>query len=119
MQQARREQPPEHTGQSWATFLANHVPEIRACDLLQTYDVFFRTIFLFFIIEHVSRRVVHLAVTRHPSDAWLAQQVREATGFGVGPRFLICDNDDKCCGCSTGYITTTVGRLERICPLLT
>ena len=78
-----------------ATFLANHAPQIWACDFLQTYDVFFRTIFLFFIIEHGSRRVVHVAVTRSPSDVWVAQQVREATAFGVGPRFLICDNDDK------------------------
>jgi putative transposase len=62
---------------------------------LQTYDVFFRTIFLFFIIEHGSRQLVHMAVTGCPSDAWVAQQVRETTDFGFGPRFLICDNDDK------------------------
>jgi len=51
--------------------------------------------FLFFLIEHRSRRVVHVGVTRNPTDAWLAQQVRDATPFGVGPRFLICDNDAK------------------------
>ena len=51
--------------------------------------------FLFFLIEHHSRRVVHFGVTRNPTDAWLAQQVREATPFGVGSRFLICDNDAK------------------------
>jgi len=95
MRQARREMPPRHTGQTWATFLANHAPQIWACDFLQGYDVFFRTLFLFFIIEHSSRRVVHFAVTRSPSDAWVAQQIREATAFGAGPRFLICDNDDK------------------------
>jgi len=95
MRQARREMPPRHTGQTWATFLANHAPQIWACDFLQSYDVFFRTLFLFLIIEHGSRRVVHFAVTCAPSDAWVAQQIREATGFGVGPRFLICDNDDK------------------------
>jgi putative transposase len=39
--------------------------------------------------------VVHLAVTRALNDAWVAQQIREATPFGAGPRFLICDNDDK------------------------
>ncbi len=95
MRQARRELPPQHTGQSWATFLANHAPQIWACDFLQSYDVFLRTLFLFCIIEHGSRRVVHVAVTRAPSDAWVAQQIREATAFGMGPRFLICDNDDK------------------------
>jgi len=95
MWQARRQLPPQHHGQSWATFLANHAGEIWACDFVQTYDLFFRTVFLFFIIEHGSRRVVHVGVTRTPTDAWVAQQMREATPFGEGPRFLICDNDDK------------------------
>jgi putative transposase len=95
MWQARRELPPQHHGQSWATFLANHASQIWACDFVQTFDLFFRTVFLFFIIEHGARRVVHIGVTRTPSDAWGAQQVREATPFGTGPRFLICDNDDK------------------------
>jgi putative transposase len=95
VRQAQRESPPPHTGQIWATFLANHAPQIWACDFLQTYDAFFRTLFVFFIIEHCSRRVVHVAVTRAPSDAWVAQQIREATPFETGPRFLICNNDDK------------------------
>jgi transposase InsO family protein len=95
MRQARRKLPPQHHGQSWATFLANHASEIWACDFVQTYDLFFRTVFLFFIIEHGSRRVVQVGVTRHPTDEWVAQQVRNATPFGEGPRFLICDNDDK------------------------
>ena len=69
--------------------------DIWACDFVQIYDLFFRPMFLFFLIEHHSRRVVHFGVTRNPTDAWLAQQVREATPFGVGPRFLICDNDAK------------------------
>jgi hypothetical protein len=47
------------------------------------------------IIELGSRRIVHFGVTRHPTDQWTAQQLREATGFGEGPRFLIRDNDDK------------------------
>ncbi|NLF79082.1 MAG: transposase [Chloroflexi bacterium] len=95
MRQARRKLPPKHHGQSWATFLANHALEIWACDFVQTYDLFFRTVFLFFIIEHGSRRVVQVGVTRNPTDEWVAQQVRNATPFGEDPRFLICDNDDK------------------------
>jgi putative transposase len=47
------------------------------------------------IIELESRRVVHVNVTRQPTDAWVAQQLREATPFGEGPRFLIRDNDKK------------------------
>ncbi len=95
MWQTRRQLPPRYDGQNWATFLANHAPEIWVCDFVQTYDLFFPTIFLFFIVEHGSRRVVHAGVTRHPTDEWVAQQVRNATPFGEGPRFLICDNDDK------------------------
>jgi putative transposase len=95
MQQARRDLPPRQTGQTWVTFLKNHASEIWACDFVQTYDLFFRTIFVFFVIELESRRVVHFGVTRSPNDAWVAQQWRHATPFGEGPRFLIRDNDDK------------------------
>ena len=38
---------------------------------------------------------MHVGVTRHPTDAWVAQQLREATGFGERPRYLIRDNDSK------------------------
>jgi transposase InsO family protein len=39
--------------------------------------------------------VVHFGVTRSPTDAWVAQQLRNATPFGEGPRYLIRDNDSK------------------------
>ena len=79
--------------QTWVTFLRNHATEIWTCDFLQTYDLFFRTAFVFVVIELGSRRVVHFGVTRNPTDKWTAQQLREATPFGEGPRFLIRDND--------------------------
>jgi transposase InsO family protein len=81
--------------QTWLTFLHNHASEIWACDFLQTYDLFFRALFVFVIVELKSRRVVHFAVTRHPTDAWVAQQLREATPYGKSPRFLIRDRDGK------------------------
>jgi len=81
--------------QTWATFLRNHAREIWACDFLQTYDLFFRTLFVFVIIELSSRRLVYFGVTRNPTDAWVAQQLREATPFAQGPSYLIRDNDSK------------------------
>jgi len=81
--------------QTRATFLRNHASEIWACDFLQTYDLFFRTVFAFVIIGLRSRRMVHFGVTRNPTDEWTAQQLREATPFGEEPRFLIRDNDRK------------------------
>jgi putative transposase len=87
--------PSRSSKQSWATFLRNHASQIWACDFLQTYDAFFRTMFVFIIVELGSRRVVHFGVTRHPTDQWTAQQIREATPCGKGPRYLIRDNDSK------------------------
>lgn len=89
----RRERRPRPHGQSWRTFLRNHASHIWACDFIQTYDLFFRAIFVFVIIEHSSRRVVHYGVTRTPSDRWVAQQLREATPFGDTPKYLIREND--------------------------
>jgi hypothetical protein len=36
-------------GQGWRTFLRNHT--VWACDFLQTYDIWFRPIFAFFIVD--------------------------------------------------------------------
>jgi putative transposase len=62
---------------------------------LQTYDVWFRPIFAFFIVDVNAKRAVHVAVTRPPTQAWTAQQLRNATPFGVGSQFIIRDRDDK------------------------
>jgi putative transposase len=83
------------SSQHWRTFLNNHAPHIWACDFTQVYDIFFRWLFVFVIIEHSSRRIVHIATTAHPTDAWVAHQLREATPWGESPRFLIRDNDRK------------------------
>jgi putative transposase len=87
--------PPRPSGQAWGTFLRTHAREIWACDFLQATDLFFRPLFAFFVVELASRRVVHVGVTRSPTDAWAAQQLREATPEGQTPRFLIRDNDGK------------------------
>ena len=92
MRQVRTTRP---RGQNWATFLHNHAGDIWACDFLPVTDLFFRSLFAFFIIELQSRKVIHVGVTRSPSDAWLAQQLREATAYGEGPKYLIHDNDSK------------------------
>jgi putative transposase len=82
----RAARPPRPAGQTWATFLRTHGRGIWACDFLQLTDQLFRPLFAFFIVELGSRRVVHVGVTRAPTDAWVAQQLREATPEGAGPR---------------------------------
>ncbi len=92
MRQART---PRTSGQTWAIFLRSHATDIWACDFLPVTDLLFRQLYTFFIVELASRRVVHVAVTRHPTDEWVAQQLREATPFGQHPAYLIRDNDSK------------------------
>ncbi len=91
----REARPPRCAGQPWATFLRNHAPDMWACDFLPVTDALFRPLYAFFVIALETRRVIHVGVTRHPTDAWVAQQLREATPFGERPRFLIRDNDSK------------------------
>jgi len=84
MRTVRTQQP---RGQKWSTFLHTHAKDIWACDFLQVSDLFFRSLFAFFIIELQSRRVIHVGVTRSPTDAWVAQQLREATPYGKAPKY--------------------------------
>ncbi|HSH78303.1 MAG TPA: integrase core domain-containing protein [Herpetosiphonaceae bacterium] len=91
----RQVRPLRPHGQSWATFLQNHAREIWACDFLQLHDALFRPLFAFFITELGARRIVHVGITRSPTDDWVAQQLCEATPFAAAPRFLIRDNDAK------------------------
>ena len=56
----RQVRTPRQRGQTWATFLHNHAQNIWACDFLQITDLFFRSLFAFFIIDLHSRRVVHV-----------------------------------------------------------
>src|SRR5206468_7160396 len=82
-------------GPAWAAFLRKQAHLTYACDVLPVTDLLFRPLFAFFSVELASRRVIHLGVTRHPTDAWVAQQLREATPFDQRPRYLIRDNDSK------------------------
>jgi putative transposase len=105
MRHVRLHQP---RGQTWANFLHNHAAHIWACDFLQVTDLFFRPLFAFFLIELKSRKVIHVGVTRSPTDAWVAQQLREATPYGQAPKYLIRDNDSKFGSCFTRVATTSV-----------
>ncbi len=78
----------------WRQFLKQHADEIWACDLFTAQTIWFRTLYVFFVINHGTREIVHARVTAHPTAQWLAQQMVEACGFDrVAPRFLIHDRD--------------------------
>ncbi|MFZ0534543.1 MAG: integrase core domain-containing protein [Anaerolineales bacterium] len=81
--------------QTWATFLKNHAKDIWACDFTVVYDWLFRAYYIFVVMELKTRRIVQVAVTQSPSDEWTAQQLREATPWGKGPKYLLHDRDSK------------------------
>ncbi len=75
---------------------------------LQVTDLFSRSLFAFFVVELKPRRVIHVGVTRSPTDAWVTQQLREATLYGQAPKYLIRDNDSKF-GSSFAHVAATSG----------
>lgn len=53
----------------------------------------FRVLFVFVVLSHARRRILHVNVTAHPTAAWTAQQLREAFPWDSAPRFLLRDRD--------------------------
>jgi putative transposase len=77
----------------WSAFLRLHAQGIIACDFFVAVTATFRLLYVFVVIEHRSRRLIHYNVTAHPSAAWTLQQLREAIGYEDRYRFLIHDRD--------------------------
>lgn len=79
----------------WMTFLRNHRDFITACDFFTVPTLTFQVLYVFFVISHGRRQVLHINVTAHPTAAWVVQQLREAFPFDTAPRYLILDRDSK------------------------
>jgi transposase InsO family protein len=79
--------------QRWATVLRNHAEAIVASDFFVAVTATFRLLYVFVVIHHRSRRLLHFNVTAHPTRAWTLQQLREALGFEQAHRYLLNDRD--------------------------
>ena len=79
--------------QTWRTFLRNHAHAIWAADLCVVQTLTFKTLYVLVFIAHGRRELVHLAVTAHPTAAWVWRQLVEATAWGRRPKHLIRDRD--------------------------
>src|SRR6266404_7826823 len=86
----RRAKPPSQT---WRTFLQNHVADLVSVDFFVVPTATFRVLYVFVVLLHHRRRVVHFNVNESPTAAWTAQQVVEAFPHDSAPRFLIHDRD--------------------------
>ena len=60
----RHRKPPSHT---WRTFLANHLHETVAIDFFTVTAATFRVLFVFIVLAHQRRRILHVNVTDHPT----------------------------------------------------
>ena len=87
--------PPKPPSQSWRTFLDNHVEDLASVDFFAVPTATLRILYVFVVLEHDRRRIVHFNVTEHPTDAWTAQQIVEAFPFDTAPRYLLRDRDGK------------------------
>jgi transposase InsO family protein len=79
--------------QLWRTFLTNHASALAAMDFFVVPTVTYRLLYVFVILGHERRQVVHFNVTMTPTAAWVSRQLRQAFPFETAPRFLIRDRD--------------------------
>jgi putative transposase len=81
------------TSQRWRTFVRNHAQAIVACDFCVVVTATFRLLYVFVVMEHTTRRILHCNVTEHPTAPWTLQQLREAIPADHRYRFLLHDRD--------------------------
>jgi putative transposase len=79
--------------QRWSTFVRNQAKVMIACDFCVVVTATFRFLYVFVIVEHASRRLLHVNATAHPTAAWTLQQLRDAIPSNHTYRFLIHDRD--------------------------
>ena len=84
----RNRKPPS---QSWRTFLENHSAELVSVDFFTgapaaVPTITFKILYVFVILHHERREIIHFNATDHPTAEWTAQQLVEAFPFDTAPR---------------------------------
>jgi putative transposase len=79
--------------QCWVTFVRNHAQAIVDCDFCTVVMATFRLLYVFVLMEHATRRILHCHITMHPTAQWTRQQLREAMPADHEYRYLIHDRD--------------------------
>ena len=86
----RHRKPPSQT---WRTFLDNHVRDLVSVDFFIVPTATFQVLFVFLVLSHDRRKVVHFNVTDSPSAVWTARQITEAFPYDTAPKYMIRDRD--------------------------
>jgi putative transposase len=79
--------------QTWRTFLDNHLQQLVSIDFFTVPTIRLQVLYVFPVLAHDRRRILHFNVTAHPTAEWTGQQLREAFPFDVLPRYLLRDRD--------------------------
>jgi transposase InsO family protein len=79
--------------QTWRTFLENHAQQLVSIDFFTVPTIRFQVLYVFLVLAHDRRRILHFNVTAHPTAEWAGQQLREAFPFDQLPRYLLRDRD--------------------------
>jgi len=79
--------------QNWRTFLENHAQQLVSIDFFTVPTIRFQVLYVFLVLAHDRRRILHFNVTTHPTAGWTGQQLREAFPFAQLPRYLLRDRD--------------------------
>jgi hypothetical protein len=79
--------------QTWTTFLRNHVGQLVSIDFFTVATIRLQVLYVFIVLAHDRRRIVHFNVTQHPTAVWAAQQIIEAFPEDRAPRFMVRDRD--------------------------
>jgi transposase InsO family protein len=62
-------------------------------DFFTVPTIRFQILYVFLVLAHDRRRILHFNVTAHPTAEWTGQQPREAFPFDQIPRYLLRDRD--------------------------
>jgi len=79
--------------QTWRTFLENHFQDLVSIDFFTVPTIRFQILYVFVMLAHHRRRIVHFAVTAHPTAEWAAHQILQAFPWDSAPRYLLRDRD--------------------------
>jgi putative transposase len=84
---------PKPPSQTWHTFLNNHAQQLASIDFFTVPTISFRILYVFLVLSHERRRIVHFNITSHPTAEWTSRQLLHAFPFDSAPRYIVRDRD--------------------------
>jgi hypothetical protein len=98
----RQRKPPSQT---WRTILENHVKTMVSVDFFTVPTIRFQVLYVFLVLAHDRRRIIHFNVTAHATAEWTVQQLREAFPFDKIPRYLLVT--------ATAFLAVSFGKMSK------